>query len=206
MLGPWLSTARTLLINHGVAFLLTKCFFTSKSKYPRILVIGFVNWLSILLFRYFKQRTSRGPRLEKDSDDDNSDLESVASEEFQDYLATQTDIDFASEVKPKSKTEKTKKKSANAEEEDGEDGEEDDGDDDLDAAEMDSEEDFDNDEEFQDAFKDFDDMLNDVPEIEEGGSIGEDEDFGEEGGFREEDVEFSDGTDIYLLFSKTTDI
>lgn len=153
--------------------------------------------VKLFIYRYFKQRTSKGPRLEKDSDDDNSDLESVASEEFEEYLAKQTDIDFASGIKSKSKTDKTKKKTADAEDEEGDDGEEEDGDDELEAAEVDSEEDFDNDEEFQDAFKDFDDMLNDAPE---GGEVsdGENADSGEEGGFREDDVEFSDGTKIYF--------
>ncbi|XP_059352378.1 CCAAT/enhancer-binding protein zeta-like isoform X2 [Daphnia carinata] len=146
----------------------------------------------MFLYQYFKQRISRGPRAEKNSDDDDSDHESVASEEFEQYLAENTD--FASDMKPKSKPDKKKKKS----DKDGEDEDDEevdgDGEDDLQDAEVDSEEDFDNDEEFQDAFKDFDDMIDgsNASDIEGG-----DEDLGEddleEGGFREEDVAFSDG-------------
>ena len=148
-------------------------------------------------FRYFKQRTIKGPRLEKNSDDDNSDLESVASDEFEQYLAENTD--FASEIKPKSKTEKTKKKKKDTEEGDEEEGEENDLED-LEEAEMDSEEDFDNDDEFQDAFKDFDDMLNEEPGDVDENLEGKQDDESDEEGFREEDVEFSNG---WLLLKKT---
>ncbi|KZS20710.1 CCAAT/enhancer-binding protein zeta [Daphnia magna] len=148
----------------------------------------------MFLYQYFKQRISKGSRVEKDSDDDDSDHESVASEEFEQYLAENTD--FASDMKPKSKIDKKKKKGdKDGEDEDDEevDGE---GEDDLQDAEVDSEEDFDNDKEFQDAFKDFDDMIDgsNASDVED-----EDEDFGEddleEGGFREEDVAFSDEDD-----------
>ena len=85
--------------------------------------------------------------------------------------------------------------------EDGDDIEDDEGDNDLEDAEVDSDEDFDNDEEFQDAFKDFDDMLNDTTAADEddGGELdGEDDD---EGDFREEDVEFSDGWSNFFCFT-----
>lgn len=83
-------------------------------------------------------------------------------------------------------------------EEEGEDG-----DDELEAAEVDSEEDFDNDDEFQDAFKEFDNMLNDVPEDEDGGGAldADNSDSEEEGGFREDDVAFSDGTDLKIIIN-----
>lgn len=130
----------------------------------------------------------------KDSDEDDSDLESVASEEFEQYLLESTD--FASEVKSKSKAEKKKKKST--EEDDG-DADEDDHDEDIEEAEIDSEEDFDNDDEFQDAFKDFDDMLKEDPgEVSQHQTVNEDES-SDEGEFREEDVEFSNGW--YFEFS-----
>merc|ERR1712071_616817 len=73
------------------------------------------------------------------------------------------------------------------------------------AAEMDSDDDYDKDKDFQDAFKDFDEMLNDksIPDLsneneedddEEGEADDEsdDDDDDDEPGFREEEVDFSD--------------
>jgi hypothetical protein len=119
---------------------------------------------------------------------DDDDVESVASEDFDRYLAESGDLDFASGVKAKSKEDKKKKSKPGEEEEENESGEESD----LDAAEDDtsSEEDFDGDEEFEEAFKDFDDMLIEdtaAPNDEEGVA------------FNEEDVPFSDGKRFHLV-------
>lgn len=146
----------------------------------------------------------------------------MASEDFENYLAENTDLDFASVVK-KPKTDKIKKKKDDEEEDDDNDSETD-----LDAAECDSDDDYDKDEDFQDAFKDFDDMLNDksIPNLADGENRediddeddtndeddDEDEDTDEDTdddefsdeendeslGFREEDVDFSDGILIYI--------
>ncbi|KAI9556412.1 hypothetical protein GHT06_018986 [Daphnia sinensis] len=148
----------------------------------------------MFLYQYFKQRISRDPRVEKNSDDDDSDHESVASEEFEQYLAENTD--FASDMKPKSKSDKKKKKSDKDGEDEDDEEADGDGDDDLQDAEVDSEEDFDNDKEFQDAFKDFDDMIdgNNASDVEDEDENLDEDDL-EEGGFREEDVAFSDEDD-----------
>ena len=153
--------------------------------------------------RYFKQRaTSKGT-----SKNDDDDLESVGSEDFEQYLADSADVDFAAGVKGKS--EKTKKKKKDDEEDD----EEGSGESDLEAAEGDSDEDFGQDEDFDEAFKEFDDMINeagtsdkadaeddgagedsDVSDLEDDGEDDEsDDDEDDENGFREEDVDFSEG-------------
>ena len=149
--------------------------------------------------RYFKRRVSKGPKLEKD--EDNSDLESVASEEFEQYMAENADVDFAADMKAKPKAGKKAKKRSGDEDEES-DEEEDGNFDDLEAAEMDSEDDFGQDEDFQDAFKEFDDMLDDVtvPGTEQDEDKMDDEDG--EIGFNEEDVEFSEGNQISSFFFK----
>ena len=159
-------------------------------------------------FRYFKRRASKMPvKIKRDEDDDDvSDMESVASEEFEEYLAQGADFDFASDMKAKPKADKKKKKTDDDGEEDKESDEGGAGSD-LDAAEMDSdEEDFENDDDFQDAFKDFDDMLNESTAADEELVDGEEVDLGEpldeEGGFREEDVEFSDGKQFLIVFNE----
>lgn len=142
-------------------------------------------------FRYFTQRSS-AKGFSQDKDDD---VESVGSDDFEQYLADSAHLDFASEIKPKGTKDKKKKKSR--QEEDDDDEEEEAGSEsDLDAAENESEDGFDDDEDFKNAFADFDDMLNeDVSGVRvgaEGAEDAQDED-DDELGFREEDVEFSDG-------------
>ena len=116
--------------------------------------------VNVIVCRYFKRRSSMKGPSRIGEDDDLEDMESVASEDFEQYLAENADLDFAADMKPKSKTDKSKKKKKG--EEDEEDDDVDAGSEsDLDAAECDSEDDFDGDADFQDAFKDFDEMLND---------------------------------------------
>ena len=191
---------------------------------------------SIDLCRYFQRRSSKkGIAKAAEEEEIDSDLESVVSEDFEKYLAENTDLDFASVVKkPKSKAEKIKKKRGNDEEEDDDDN---DSETDLDAAECDSADDYDQDKDFQEAFKDFDEMLNDksIPDLAAGGDVEDmddeddemdgdddedddddddedsddddddefsDEENDEDGlGFREEDVDFSDGMLILMKLS-----
>lgn len=177
--------------------------------------------LRLVVSSYFKQRaTTVGTKLEKekrkdDDDDDGSDVDSVASEEFEEYLMKGAVLDFSADMKAKPKA--VKKKKTN---EDGSDGEEGAASD-IDDAEADEEEDFDEDEEFQNAFKDFDDMLNDTepadgPGEEDSGADGssDEEDFDDDvdqadlgtsdeeenaDGIREEDIEFSDGNHLAFV-------
>merc|ERR1712071_573915 len=172
----------------------------------------------MFLYQYFQRRSSKKGQSKVDDKDDkddmDSDMESIASEDFEQYIADHTDLDFASAIKPKTKAEKAKKKKEADDEEDDEAGSESD----LEAAEMDSDDDYDKDKDFQDAFKDFDEMLNDksIPDLsneneedddEEGEADDEDEDENDhdedadesgddddddEPGFREEEVDFSD--------------
>merc|ERR1712136_357374 len=101
----------------------------------------------LYLYQYFQRRSSKkGISKSGDEDDNDSDLESVASEDFENYLAENTDLDFASVVK-KPKTDKIKKKKDDEEDDDN------DSETDLDAAECDSDDGYDKDEDFQDAFK-----------------------------------------------------
>ena len=120
---------------------------------------------------------------------DDDDVESVASEDFDRYLAESGDLDFASGIKAKSKEDRKKKRKPEVEEEENESGEESD----LDAAENEtsSEEDFDGDDEFDEAFKVFDDMLNEDTGAPDDEELDQGDD--EEGAFNEEDISFSDG-------------
>ena len=182
-----------------------RCSFISKNLYslnsPVYLLLTLLN---LIFKRYFKQRSGKNPKARKedgdDKDDDEeigSDFESVADEGFDEYLAQSADFDFAADLKGKPKTDKAKKKKKEADEEDDEE-EEGGADSDLEAAEMDSDEDFEGDEEFQDAFKDFDDMLNDTEPPKEEDDESEDGS-GSEEGFNEEDAEFSDGNFCFKL-------
>lgn len=199
---PWLLTASSLSSSLRAESLPMRCSSISKNLYLQILSTS----LNFIFKRYFKQRSGKNPKARKekgdDKDDDEeigSDFESVADEEFDEYLAQSADFDFAADLKGKPKADKTKKKKKEDDEEDDEE-EEGGADSDLEAAEMDSDEDFEGDEEFQDAFKDFDDMLNDTEPVKEDDDEPEDDGDSEEG-FNEEDAEFSDGTfALYLSF------
>merc|ERR1712071_208955 len=162
----------------------------------------------LYLYQYFQRRSSKkGIAKAAEEEEIDSDLESVVSEDFEKYLAENTDLDFASVVKkPKSKAEKIKKKRGNDEEEDDDDN---DSETDLDAAECDSADDYDQDKDFQEAFKDFDEMLNDksIPDLAAGGDVEDmddeddemdgdddedDDDDDDEGSDDDDDDEFSD--------------
>merc|ERR1712071_14569 len=158
----------------------------------------------MFLYQYFQRRSSKKGQSKVDDKDDkddmDSDMESIASEDFEQYIADHTDLDFASAIKPKTKAEKAKKKKEADDEEDDEAGSESD----LEAAEMDSDDDYDKDKDFQDAFKDFDEMLNDksIPDLsnenedddendesdDEDDDESDDDDDDDEPGFREEEV------------------
>ncbi len=135
---------------------------------------------SLTACSYFKQQaTTVGTKLDKekrkeDDDDDGSDVESVASEEFEEYLSKSAVLDFSADMKAKPKADKKNK--AKEEDSEGEDG----GASDVDDAEADEDEDFDEDEEFQNAFKGFDDMLNDTEPAGEGGEEERSEGSGDE--------------------------
>merc|ERR1712071_209431 len=159
----------------------------------------------MFLYQYFQRRSSKKGQSKVDDKDDkddmDSDMESIASEDFEQYIADHTDLDFASAIKPKTKAEKAKKKKEADDEEDDEAGSESD----LEAAEMDSDDDYDKDKDFQDAFKDFDEMLNDksIPDLsnenededendesdDEDDDESDDDDDDDEPGFREEEVD-----------------
>merc|ERR1712136_173996 len=117
----------------------------------------------LYLYQYFQRRSSKkGISKSGDEDDNDSDLESVASEDFENYLAENTDLDFASVVK-KPKTDKIKKKKDD-EEEDEDDDEDEDTDEDTDDDEFSDEE---NDESL--GFREEDVDFSDAEEEEEEG-------------------------------------
>ena len=159
-------------------------------------------------FRYFTRRSS-GKGFSQDKDDD---IESVGSEDFEKYLADSGTLDFASEIKPKAKDKKKAKSSRQREDDGADEGDGSGSESYLDVAENASEEDFDEDDDFKNAFNDFDDMLNeDVSGVRldaaAAGDADDDEDDedddgdddGDELGFREEDVEFSDGINLFYI-------